>query len=153
MTETFSRREVLAVTGAGVVGLCVVGVPTASAVPEKMRKALDKVLGGNPVEEGGVKLEMPIIAENGGQVPVSVTVDSPMTEENHVRAVHLFAEENPTPIVGSFYFTRFSGEAWVRLNIRLAKTQKVTAIAEMSDGVFRGVEKDVKVTIGGCGGG
>ncbi len=154
MTGKFSRREILAATGAGIAGLAMAGAALpAPARSRKMREALDKVLGGSPVEQGGVDLKTPIIAENGGDVPISVSVDSPMTAENYVRAIHLFAEENPTPITSSFYFTPFSGRAWVRLNIRLANTQRVTAIAEMSDGSFRAATKDVKVTIGGCGGG
>ncbi len=153
MTGKFNRREVLATAGAGIAGLTVAGAAfPASARSEKMQEALDKVLGGNPVEAGGIKLETPIIAENGSDVPVSVTVDSPMTEEDYVKVVHLFAHENNTPIAGSFYFTRLSGRAWIRINIKLAKSQKVTAVAEMSDGSFRQAENDVKVTIGGCGG-
>ena len=108
MIGKFSRRQVIAATGAG---LAVSWAPTVSATPEKMREERNKVLGGKPVEKGGITLETPIIAENGGQVPITAIVDSPMTEEDHVRAIHLFAEENPTPIVGSFFFTPDSGLA------------------------------------------
>ena len=95
---------------------------------------------------------MPQIAENGNSVPVTVSVDSPMTADNYVKAVHIVAEANPDPAVASFQFTPMSGKAEVSTRMRLARTQQIVAVAEMSDGSIYSAKTEVKVTIGGCGG-
>ena len=110
------------------------------------------ILGGSTAEEGRISLDLPEIAENGNTVPLTVEVDSPMTEDDYVKAVHLFADGNPVPTVASMNFTPRSGEAVASTRIRLAQTQKIHAIAEMSDGSFFTAAQEVKVTIGGCGG-
>ena len=85
-------------------------------------------------------------------MPLTVEVESPMTEDDYVKAVHLFADGNPVPTVAKMNFTPRSGEAVASTRIRLAKTQKIHAVAEMSDGSFFTAAQEVKVTIGGCGG-
>jgi len=99
-----------------------------------------------------IQLTTPEIAENGNSVPVSVLVESPMTEGDYVEAVMILADGNPSPDVATFNFTPMSGEAKASTRIRLAKTQNVVAVAKLSNGTFHKVSNNVKVTIGGCGG-
>src|SRR5690606_30934211 len=102
--------------------------------------------------EGKLMLKLPEIAENGNTVPFSISVDSPMTEDDYVKAVHVISTGNPQPMVATFHFTPQSGKAAVSSRMRLAKTQDVVSVAELSDGKFAIARKEVKVTIGGCGG-
>jgi len=99
-----------------------------------------------------VSLELPEIAENGNTVPFGVSVESPMTEKDYVKSVHVFAEKNPNPEVVVFNFTPMSGKASAKSRMRLATTQDVIAIATMSSGALFIGKRTVKVTIGGCGG-
>ena len=114
--------------------------------------AVRKILGEAKVSEGKIGIEMPEIAENGNTVPFTITVDSPMTDENHVKAIHVLATANPQPGVASFRFTPLSGKASVASRMRLARTQDIVTVAELSDGRFLMGKRPVKVTIGGCGG-
>ena len=102
--------------------------------------------------QGKVKLDLPEIAENGNTVPMTVTVESPMTEQSHVTDVLIVADENPRSGVATFHFSPASGVAEANTRIRLAATQDVIAVAKMNDGSFFMASKQVKVTIGGCGG-
>ena len=115
--------------------------------------ALKSIIGPNakPVD-GKVELTLPEIAESGNTVPFTVNVQSAMTEQEYVKAVHVFATKNPRPDVVSFYFSPLSGKAQALSRMRLAETQPVVAVAEMSDGKFYIARREVKVTIGGCGG-
>jgi sulfur-oxidizing protein SoxY len=97
-------------------------------------------------------LKAPEIAENGNTVPVTVIVDSPMTEQDYVKAVHVVAEANPAPGVVTLHFRPENGKAEAQFRMRLAQTQNLVAIAEMSDGSLWTATREVKVTIGGCGG-
>ena len=94
----------------------------------------------------------PAIAENGLVVPLGVDVESPMSEADFVKALHVFADGNPNPGVVSFYFTPMMPRATVQIRMRLAQTQNIVAVAEMSDGKLFTTKREVKVTIGGCGG-
>jgi sulfur-oxidizing protein SoxY len=148
------RREVL--IGMGAAGLV---LATATLVPSGARAdaaAVDaeikKLAGDKAIKEGRITLEVPQIAENGNTVPISVSVDSPMTDQNYVKSVHLYAPGNPAPNVATFRFTPASGKALASTRMRLAKTQKVVAVAEMSDGSMYRTSAEIKVTIGGCGG-
>jgi sulfur-oxidizing protein SoxY len=102
------------------------------------------------VHQGKVKLEVPPIVENGNAVPLTVSVDSPMTENEHVTSVHVFNEKNPQPNVASFYLGPRAGRAQVSTRIRLADSQKVIAIAQLSDGSFWSDNVDVVVTLAAC---
>jgi sulfur-oxidizing protein SoxY len=115
-------------------------------------QAVKAVLGDAKPTEGKLTLDMPEIAENGNTVPFSVRADSPMTEKDFVKAVHIISTGNPQPGVATFRFTPQSGKAMVSSRMRLGKTQDVIAIAELSDGKFLMAKRAVKVTIGGCGG-
>ena len=116
------------------------------------RAAIAELVGDRVLEEGGIRLKTPAIAENGNTVPISIEVNVPFTPDRYVKAIHLFAEQNPSPDVASFFFTPASGKASASTRIRLAKTQRVIAIAELSDGRALTAANEVKVTIGGCGG-
>ena len=147
-----SRRGVLA----GASGLAVVGItltPTdGRATPALVAEQVKKLAGGAEVKTGRVILKMPQIAENGNTVPLTVAVDSPMSSTDYVKSVYVFADGNPAPDVASFTFSPLSGKVEVQTRMRMARTQNVVAIAQMSDGSFFSSQAEVKVTIGGCGG-
>ncbi|MFA5900922.1 MAG: thiosulfate oxidation carrier protein SoxY, partial [Hyphomicrobium sp.] len=104
-----------------------------------------------PIDGAGLTLDLPASVDNGDYVPVAVAVESPMTEENHVKAVHLLSTANPRASVATFRFTLLSGTARVTSRMRLAKTQDVVALAELSDGRLLVVRHQVDVKVGGCG--
>lgn len=152
--DHWSRRDVLAVTGTGlVVAAGVAALPRAALATEAEvdKLAAEKTAGVAP-KDGKITLDVPELAENGATVQFIVSVDSPMTDKDHVKAIHLFTEGNPFPQAASYFFTPMSGKASVTGRIRLATSQKVRAIAVMSDGSTYVARKDVKVTVGGCGG-
>jgi sulfur-oxidizing protein SoxY len=146
-----SRREALALVAAtgGVVLLTPSG---AFATSGDAASATQEFTGGKTVGEGKITLDMPEIAENGNTVPLSISVESPMTPDDYVKRVIVISEGNPRPEVATFNFTPRSGVAEASTRMRLAKTQNVVAIAEMSDGSLHMTKRQVKVTIGGCGG-
>ena len=152
MNFNIDRRQALGV-GAGALALAVGGFAnTAHADKKATDEMIAKFAGGKTPVAGKVRLELPEIAENGNTVPMSVAVESPMTAQSHVTEVMVVADGNPNPGVVTFHFSPASGVAEASTRIRLAKTQAITAVAKMNDGsVFMGT-KQVKVTIGGCGG-
>ena len=109
------------------------------------------IIGDATPVEGRIKLDLPDTAENGNVVPFTVSVESPMTEQDNVKAVHLFSTGNPKPDIASAYFAPINGKAVFSSRMRLGRTQDVIAIAEMSDGKVYIGRRNVKVTIGGCG--
>ena len=144
-----SRRAVLALAIAGTVLLPRHGLAN---MPQNMQAAIEKLRGGRTVQEGRITLRLPTIAENGNTVPLSISVESPMTAADHVKAIHIFATSNPTPEVAVFHLTPAMGRAAADTRIRLGQTQDVVAFAEMADGNLFMARAEVKVTIGGCGG-
>jgi sulfur-oxidizing protein SoxY len=124
----------------------------ALATEAQVADELKKLFGGKSMAEGKVKLDLPEIAENGLVVPLNLEVESPMTAADYVKAVHVFADGNPLPQVVTYHFTPASGRASASARMRLAQTQNVIAVAEMSDGKLYSAKAQVKVTIGGCGG-
>lgn len=149
-----SRRGFFRAAGVGAVAAAGVSlVPaTASADAVKTMAAIEKVTGGAATKSGRIKMKTPIIAENGAVVPIIISVDSPMTDSDYVKSLSIFVQNNPNPEVATFYFTPACGVAEVKVNCRMAKTTAVVAVAMMSDGSVYKAEKNVKVTIGGCGG-
>jgi sulfur-oxidizing protein SoxY len=146
-----SRRGFLAGASAGALALLI--APNAAiADVETVEAELKKLFGDKTFAEGKITLDVPQIAENGLVVPMNIDVDSPMTEDDYVKTVHVFAEGNPLPGVITCHFTPASGRASASNRIRLAKTQNLVAVAEMSDGSLHMAKAEVKVTIGGCGG-
>ena len=124
----------------------------AFADEDAVNVALKKLFGDKKPATGKVRLDIPEIAENGLVVPVTVDVESPMTDADYVKAVHVFADGNPQPEVFSYRFTPACGKASASIRMRLAQTQNVMCFAEMSDGSLYSTKSQVKVTIGGCGG-
>jgi sulfur-oxidizing protein SoxY len=139
-----TRRLFLAGAGALLV------IRPAGATPETMATAIRQVTGGKPVTPGKVKLSIPPLVENGNAVAVTISVDSPMTEKEHVTEIHLFTEKNPLPNVIGIRLGARAGKAEVSTRIRLADTQQVTAICQMSDGSFWSDTADVILTLSAC---
>jgi sulfur-oxidizing protein SoxY len=146
-----NKRELMAFGFGTAAALALPALP-ALAEGDKTAERIKKFTGGKEPTAGKVSLTTPEIAENGNTVPVSVSVDSPMSEDNYVQSVLILADGNPEPGVATFNFSPMSGEAAATTRIRLAKTQNVVAVAKMNDGSFFMDKKLVKVTIGGCGG-
>jgi sulfur-oxidizing protein SoxY len=145
-----TRRAVLmAAAGAGALGPFLL-VRRAEATPETMKAAIHNVIGEAPVRKGKVTLEIPPLVENGNTIAMSVAVDSPMTAKDHVKAVHVFNEKNPQPNIISVHFGPRAGRAAFSTRIRLADSQNVVAIAEMSDGSLWSDTVEVIVTIAAC---
>lgn len=138
-----TRREFLILT-------CGLAAGNAGATADQMQAALRKVVGGDQVRRGKVKLELPPLIDNGNSVTLSVTVASPMTPVDHVKAIHVFSEKNPQPNVLSAYLGPRSGQARVATRIRLADSQTVHAIAQLSDGSFWSDSAEVVVTLSAC---
>ena len=153
-TQKYPRRDFLSMAGTGVIVVAGIGIlpGAANADAAAVAKAIKEMIGDKKTKTGRIKMELPQIAENGNTVPMGFEVESPMTESDYVKAVHIFAEKNPQPYVATYRFTPDSGKAKVSTRMRLRKTQNVVAVAEMSDGSVYMVKTPVKVTIGGCGG-
>ncbi|MSO67128.1 MAG: SoxY-related AACIE arm protein [Pseudolabrys sp.] len=154
-----TRRDVLAsagsLVGGGLVsglGLATISVAHAQAqsTPAAMALAIHKIAGEATVKPGKVKLDMPPLSENGNSVSLTVTVDSPMTPANHVKAIHVVTEKNPQPYVISVRLGPRAGQANISTRMRLSDTQIVVAIAELSDGSFWSDTRTVIVTLGAC---
>jgi sulfur-oxidizing protein SoxY len=152
--EVVGRRTFLIGAGASLaIATFLANLPALAQEPVRsIDEALKKVLGDATATESGITLEIPEIAENGNTVPFALTVDSPMTAESYVKTLHIFATGNPQVGVASYNFTPASGKAAVSSRMRLARTQDTIAIAALSDGKFLLGKRNVKVTIGGCGG-
>jgi sulfur-oxidizing protein SoxY len=128
-------------------------IPDAHAVTgsEEFEAALAELLKGATPRLGGVDMDLPAAIENGDYVPVALGVDNPMTEANYVKAIHLLSPANPRARVATFTFTPMSGKARETTVMRLAKTQEVVAVAELSDGTLLMSSRSVDVKVGGCG--
>jgi sulfur-oxidizing protein SoxY len=151
MTVNLDRRQVLITSLGAAAAAYVIGAGPAQAANDSA-DLLNKFTGGKTPAEGKVKIDMPEIAENGNTVPMTITVDSPMTEQSYVKDVLVVADGNPRGGVVTFHFSPASGVAEANTRIRLARSQKIIAVARMNDGSLFTASKDVKVTIGGCGG-
>jgi sulfur-oxidizing protein SoxY len=145
------RRTAL-VLGAGALATAFAGSAGPALAANDSADLIKKFTGGKAPTEGKVTLDLPEIAENGNTVPMTVSVESPMTDASHVTEVLVVAEGNPNAGVVTFHFSPASGVAEANTRIRLATTQNIVAIAKMNDGSFYSATKQVKVTIGGCGG-
>jgi len=145
------RRFMTAAAGlAGSLGMLRLVAAPARATPDEMAAAIRDLAGETPVREGKVKIDAPPLVENGNSVSITVSVDSPMTAEDHVKGIHIFNEKNPQPFVGDFHLGPRSGRASVSTRIRLADTQRIVAIAHLSDGTFWSASADMIVTIAAC---
>ena len=147
-----TRRRFLGLAGgAAVIGAVpIVTLRPAEATPAMLATAIRNVVGEAEVRNGKVKLDVPPLVENGNTVPMTVTVSNPMTPDDYVRSIHVFNEKNPQPNIGNFYLGPRAGRAQVSTRIRLADSQKIVAIARLSDGSFWSVSVDVVVTLAAC---
>ncbi|MBL8525325.1 MAG: SoxY-related AACIE arm protein [Betaproteobacteria bacterium] len=138
-----NRRQALAT-------LAVVMVRPAFAAEGDLAGAIRTWTGGAATKEGRVKLDIAELVDNGNAVPITVTVDSPMTAANHVTAIALFNEKNPQRDIARFQLGPRAGKAQVSTRIRLATTQRLVAVAKMNDGSFWTHNVDVIVTLAAC---
>ncbi len=151
----FSRRQLLRWAGSGLAALLtslvIPGALVASPREAKMRLA--ELTGGRPLNKGRITIELPAIAHQTDFIPVKITVDSPMSADDYVKALHICSERNPDPAVASFHFTPESGRAQAATRIRLVKSQVILAAAEMSDGSCYYAKAFTKISTGkgGCG--
>ena len=145
-----SRRETLAL-GAGALLLAVADGP-AWAGPSEAEAEIAKFTGGKTAEAAPIAIDLPEIAENGNTVPLSITIDHPMTAESYVSDILVVSDANPRPGIATFHLTPLSGRAEAATRIRLAATQNVIVVARTNAGRLLTARKQVKVTIGGCGG-
>jgi sulfur-oxidizing protein SoxY len=153
-----TRRELLAAAA----GMACAGWPRdeaeaqgflANLAPEEPVEAtLKRLFAGRPIREGSaiMTLEAPLIAEDGGNVPVAVEIRSPMTPQSYVKAVYILSDKNPRPLNAKVNLTPACGQAYVATNIRLADTGDVRAVAEMQDGALVMVKRSVRVVVAGC---
>ncbi|NPU10791.1 SoxY-related AACIE arm protein [Bradyrhizobium sp. 83012] len=145
-----SRRHLLQLAGTFASALPLITVRPARATPAMLASAIRNVVGEAHVQAGKVRLDIPPLVENGNTVPMTVSVDHPMTPESFVKSIHVFNEKNPQPNVANFFLAPSAGRAQVTARIRLADTQKVVAIAKLSDGSFWSATVDVIVTLAAC---
>jgi sulfur-oxidizing protein SoxY len=146
------RRQVLGASVGALATATLGSLASPAFAANDSAELIAKFTGGKKPVEGKVKLDLPEIAENGNTVPMTVAVDSPMTEQSYVTEVLVVGDGNPRAGMATFHFTPASGVAEANTRVRLAATQDITAVAKMNDGSFYMVSKQVKVTIGGCGG-
>jgi sulfur-oxidizing protein SoxY len=144
-----SRRDFL-IGSAGIGLVTALPVRSASATPAMLEEAIRNVVGESNLQRGKVTLDVPPLVENGNAVPLTIIVDSPMSEADHVKAIHVFNEKNPQPKVISVALGPRAGKASVATRIKLADAQRIVGIAEMSDGSFWTGEANVIVTIAAC---
>ncbi len=151
--EIVDRREFLIMGGAAAATLAALSSGAWAKGEEKDPVAtLNALTKGAKPAEGKVTIEMPEIAENGARVPAKISAESPMTADDYCKSITVIATKNPVAHMCTFNFTPDSGKAFVNIPVRLAQTQEVWAVAQMSDGKFYIGKTTVKVTIGGCGG-
>src|SRR3954453_24040595 len=147
-----TRRQFLNLAGgAAVLGAVpIVTLRPAEATPATLATAIRNVVGEAEVRTGKVKLDVPPLVENGNTVPMTVSVSNPMTPDDYVKSIHVFNEKNPQPNIGNFYLGPQAGRAQVSSRIRLADSQKIVAIARLSDDSFWSVSIEVVVTLAAC---
>ena len=146
-----TRRDTLILGGLAAAGAAsLASSPAAASTPGQMERAIRQMIGEAEVRKGKVTLDLPPLVENGNTVPLTVIVDSPMTKADHVKAIHVFNEKNPQPNVVSMQLGPRAGKAHVSTRVRLAGTQTLTAIAEMSDGTYWSDSQEVIVTLAAC---
>jgi len=157
--EGVTRREVLA--GVAATGAAAAwphakaraqGFLANLAAEEPVEKTLQRLFGTRPIKDGSqvITLELPLIAEDGGNVAMSVEVKSPMTPRSYVKAIYVLSDKNPRPLNAKFSLTPACGQAYVATNLRLADTGDVRAVAEMQDAALDHEERGVRVVVAGC---
>ena len=150
--QTITRRQALALGSGAVVMLTIGNVSPLFATPAEADAEIAKFTGGKAMDKGKISIDLPEIAENGNTVPLQVTVESPMTDADYISDILVVADGNPRPGIATFHLTPLSGKATAATRIRLQTTENIIVVAKTSDGKFFTDRKQVKVTIGGCGG-
>jgi sulfur-oxidizing protein SoxY len=145
-----NRRRALAAAGAALAAAALPATAQRFQPAQDITPLLMKITGGATPKEEGVEIELPQIAENGNSVPMRVRVASPMSGDDYVKAIHIFAERNPRPHVATFHLNERSGRAEITTRVRLAGTQKVRALVELSGNRFSIGAMDVLVTAAAC---
>ncbi|MCL6415459.1 hypothetical protein MIB92_07340 [Aestuariirhabdus sp. Z084] len=147
------RRELMLWLAAFPVLSLLVFSPVANGAPRDAKQRLKLLIGEKKPAKGRIKIELPAVTDQGRFVPIKVSVDSPMSDEDYVKAIHIIAERNPSPEVASFYLSPANGRAEISTRIRLLKTQVVLVAAEMNDGSTYLAKGRSKITggAGGCG--
>ena len=148
----FSRRQVLSAAG-GAIAFATIGVSASEALasPKDAKKKLAEITGGAKPKKGRVKVVLPALSDQGPLVPIQITVDSPMTDDDYVSEIHIIAARNTSPDVAVFHLTPLSGKAEVSTRIRVRESQIVTVVAKMNDGSFH-IGKARSRIVGGAGG-
>jgi sulfur-oxidizing protein SoxY len=121
-----------------------------AAAADPFAPLVAKLTGGAPLREGRVKLDMPRLADNGHSVPLRIVVESPMTAADHVRSITLLSGRNPRPLMATFHLGPRAGRPEVATRVRLNGTQRVLAVARLSDGSFWSGSAEVEVTESAC---
>ncbi|MCA8899754.1 MAG: SoxY-related AACIE arm protein [Hyphomonas sp.] len=147
-TLHWTRRALLATGTAGALSLLL--PPVAAAAPEEMDAAIREMFGNGTIREGRVSVKLPPIAENGNSVAIDISVESPMTEDNHVRRIGIFSPRNPIATIAEFHLGPAAGLAQVSTRVRLAGTQSLRVIAEMNDGSLWSGKASTYVTLAAC---
>jgi sulfur-oxidizing protein SoxY len=166
--RSLSRRTLLLAAGAAGAAVALPGrspraaraqTPAAGSLAslgpeEPVDATMKRLFGTRPVKDGSqvIKIDLPLIAENGAVVPIAVDVTSPMTAQSYVKSVYIISDKNRRPLNARFNLTPALGQASVGTNLRLGESTDVRAIAELSDGTLLMTKREVKVTVGGCGG-
>ena len=149
-----TRREFLVLAAASLAAPTAAKAQLDPILAAKRKAAYEevrgKLVGGARVRAGRVKLLLPPLIDNGNSVPLSVAVESPMTAADHVKAIHVLTQRNPLPDVVSVHLGPRAGRAGISTRVRLADTQTVVAIAELSDGTFWSDSAEVVVTLSAC---
>lgn len=148
--DATSHRRALLVGALATAAAAALVVRPARATPDSMAAAIRSFTGAMPVTRSRILLQMPALVENGNAVPVTVTVDSPMTAADHVTTIALFNERNPLPDVARFHLGPRAGQAWVSTRIRLGDSQTIVAIARMNDGSLWSTSAELIVTLPAC---
>lgn len=150
MKRGVSRRRVLLAAALADAGMTRAAAAASSRLEEPGAATIARLLGGAPARTGRIDLGLPQIAESGSAVALAVSVDSPMTAEDHVRSIHVVAERNPRPWVASFALGPQAGRAALETRIRLSDSQTVCVLAQMSDGSWWMRKAEVNVVVGAC---
>jgi sulfur-oxidizing protein SoxY len=157
IATSFTRRGWLGLLALGAAAACprpsrAQGHLANLAPEEPIAETMKRLFGGRPVKDGAslITIDMPLIAEDGAAVPIAVEVRSPMTPENHVKAIYILAEKNPRPLNVKIALTPAAGQAFVATNLRLADSGSVRVVAETGDGTCWIATRDVRVTVAGC---
>lgn len=146
----FTRRRILQWTALTGTALLFSPLSLARTAPWERHADIVELLDGAEPETSGISLDIPSVSENGSNIPLTVSVDSPMSDADHVESIHLFAPDNPNPRIASFHLTPLSGKARIATRIRLNESQRVFAIARLNDGSYRLAMQEARVTVSGC---